>query len=256
MDDLTPAERASGFLSLPAEIRLHIYDYLIPSAKLEIDLCNHRRPQQAEFTVRRRSVISSLLSQVLALDTITRTNGLHLLKVCTRTRGEVLPLLAKTTVRFHCCKCFEELLRNLSYGLGVGVKWMKHVEILLDFDTCLLAGQSLTTVFAQTYTRETMQLAQKTAWLYFGRLDLAEKERWKVEPFEEVEAADQPLPPPTTTMITPATGAANHGAGGTPTPAPALGWPAHVTFSHFQRVRTSRNGGPARKWLISGWFDI
>lgn len=122
MNTLRSHEAASQLLCLPAETRLLIYSFLIPRQGLYIDLCDASRPQGADFITRKRSVISNILQQTFTFIELERTNGLHLLLVCKRTRFEILPMLAKTTVRFHCSKCFDDLLRHFSYGLGVGVK--------------------------------------------------------------------------------------------------------------------------------------
>lgn len=79
MAPLRPYEVQSPFLRLPAEVKLLIYSYLIPTERFYIDLCSPIRPEQSNFTIRKRSVISSILAQALNLETITRTNGLHML---------------------------------------------------------------------------------------------------------------------------------------------------------------------------------
>lgn len=191
-----PHEEVSALLELPFETRLHIYSHIIPSEVLEIDLCTIRRPVVDQISSIRRSgrssrpaPTSSLVTKVLELENITRLNGLHLLSVSRQTRAEVLPLFSALTVRFHCTKCFEDLLANLSHGLGVGVaSWMQHVEIHFDCGNGLaLPGTNLvaritrgnTSSLARFMTNEAMESVQRTTWLYYGRLDLEGRETWK-----------------------------------------------------------------------------
>lgn len=187
MNPLAPSEQASAFLRLPVETRLHLYSYLIPKKVLDIDLCR-RRDEPHNLPRRKRSVISSLVAQTLELETISRSNGLHLLLVSSRTRDEVLPLLSRLTVRFHCPRCFDEWLRSVSYGLGVGVKWMKHVEIVFDCVSGLRDSHThrwTTTDLARFMVTEAMQAAQHSVWLYYGRLDLTGQEKWKFAPVDK-----------------------------------------------------------------------
>lgn len=109
----------------------------------------------------------------------------HLQLVSQRIHSEIFPLLSALTTRFHCHKCFDELLPQISHGLGVGIQWMRHVEIILDLETQMKYGQILTMELARAMARETMGLAQKRAWLYYGRLDLGGRERWRYEPLVE-----------------------------------------------------------------------
>ena len=150
--------------------------------------------------------------------------------VSRRTKAEILPLLARTTIRFHCSKCFDELLKNLSHGLGVGVKWMKHIEIILDLTQQMSRWQTLTIEVGKTMARETMAIARKTGYLYWGRLDLNERERWRFEPIvEEVKEEVE-----------------EEGLGQQQTVSPWFPVP-----NPPQR----RVPQVPERWLISGWFD-
>lgn len=227
-------EQESAFLQLPIEIRLHIYSYILPRQTLDIDLCTIRRPAENYVPSTRRhgggifgkpSPISSLVSQVLELENITRLNGLHLLTVSRRTHNEVRPLLSALTVRFHCPKCFEDLLANLSHGLGVGVaSWMRHVEIRFDCGNGLFVPGTRhaphttrggTPSLARFMVTEAMQAVQRSAWLYYGRLDLGGREKWKFERAETADSSDDAT----------------------------QSLPGQPQESH-------------REWIISGWFDI
>lgn len=233
-------EAASPFLSLPPESRLQVYSYLIPKKTLEVDLCTPRRP--TDGPLRRRGVISSLVNQVLALDMITRSNGLHLLLVSRRTRAEVLPLLSRLVVRFHCPRCFDELLRNLSYGLGVGVRWMKHVEIEFNCAAEVVGPpyRRVTASLARFMVTETMYAAQRTACLYYGRLDLMRRDKWEFEPLTEDAT------PGTAAAVSTVTGATllqNQNS--------TLFNPANPTPAAAPQAAHA-DGHP--KWLISAWF--
>ena len=226
-------EQESAFLLLPAETRLHIYSYIIPQQTLDIDLCTIRRPtenyvpgtrQTGRGLFGKRSPISNLVSQLLELENITRRNGLHLLGVSRVTHDEVKPLLSALTVRFHCPRCFEDLLANLSHGLGVGVaSWMRHVEIrFYSGNGLFLLGATdprwypSTPSLSRFMVTEAVAAVQSTAWLYYGRLDLMGREKWKYQRAES-------------------------------------------EYSESDAVRSLQPRQPQesdREWIISGWFDI
>ncbi|EXJ85842.1 hypothetical protein A1O1_06211 [Capronia coronata CBS 617.96] len=292
MTQLAPHEEAAPFLRLPAETRLHIYSYLIPEDRIEIDLCTSRRselehhpadarttsvsssssgrspPRSSTIPTPKRSIISGLVAQVIQLETITRTNGLHLLLVCRRTRDEVRSLLSTLPVRFHCPKCFEELLRNLSFGLGVGVKWMRHVEIVVNCGSGLFGPpfRPLTDSLAKFMVTETLQAARRTGWLYYGRLDLAGREEWKYEPLpaDPVATTAESPSPPTVSAGALQTQTQNQLPPNAQFPVPAddhsvaaagLGVQQSMT-NGLQQQRGVQPRGPPEKWLISGWFSI
>ena len=79
MSALQQHEEQSPLFHLPAETRLSIYSHLIPKDGIYIDLCTPRKIEGAEFTVRKRSVVSTLMLQMFAIDAVSRGNGLHLL---------------------------------------------------------------------------------------------------------------------------------------------------------------------------------
>lgn len=275
---LLPHEQASAFLQLPIETRLHIYSYILPRQTLYIDLCTFRRPAEHHVpNIRRRggsskpSPISSLVSQVLELENITRLNGLHLLTVSRRTHGEVIPLLSTLTVRFHCPKCFQDFLANQSHGLGVGIaSWMRHVEIRYDCGNGLFIPGSHnpanfnrggTPSLARFMATEAMQTVQRTAWLYYGRLDLMGREKWK---FKQAESGDRwdsdPYSLPgqrrrTSLMRTGPLALVDHpllSASHDPNIA------TQVQDPHQPQVilLNPQHQEPTREWIISGWFDI
>ena len=196
MSSQDPQVESSAFLSLPAEIRLQIYSYLLPRGRLDINLC------EIDFSRLGRipTNTSALLSQSLHLEDICRSNGLHLFLVSKRTNQELTSLLSRLTVRFHCPYCYSHWLCNVSYGLGVGIKWMKHVEILYDVE-CepRMNGPSLqymTRPLARFMVLEMLKQCQQTAYGYYGRLDMMSPPRdtWKCEPFLDpsVPWADHP----------------------------------------------------------------
>jgi hypothetical protein len=169
--------------------------------------------------------------------------------VSRRTKAEVLSLLAGTTVRFHCHKCFEELLANISLGLGVGSNWMKHIEIVLDLSTQMTRRHYLTLEVGRMMARETMEVARKTGWMYWGRRDLRGRERWRYEVMKEdgcqsSEEATLPLPGYNVGQITQMLP--------TPTVFALSNGPQHIGAMVQQQA--AMTSAPV-KWLISGWFD-
>ncbi|KAK4938684.1 hypothetical protein LTR10_020952 [Elasticomyces elasticus] len=243
MTDLVRYEQPSPLLRLPAETRLQIYRHLIPKDVLDVDICSPRRSAAQQFGSLPRPGASILVAQLFAWESLIRDNGLQMLLVCRRTRDEVLPFLSKLTVRFHCTKCFEQLLSNMSHGLGVGVKWMKHVEIRYqceDSGTVLRSvGGSLTPQLSKFMVSEAMFALQRTAWLYYGRLDLLERDKWKFEPVPTNQKSTSTTPDQITAanhVMLPAPGSLPPVFGHTFVPAPPL---RHVN----------------KLWVISGWFD-
>ena len=290
-----PHEQGSAFLRLPVETRLQIYSYLLPRDRIDINLCdlNYKPPPKEllPFKKVKRSPISTMVSQNLTIETITRANGLHLLLVSKLTANELTALLAKTAVRFHCPKCFEQWLRNVSYGLGVGIKWLKQVEILFDVEMePRIFGpdlQRMTPALSKFMIREMMKQCQHTAYAYYGRLDLMDppREKWKFEPF--VESSPLWAGHPNYLDRTPSNmsqalfnATANGGMhlhpwvlnGGFP--APGMGLPVfhdiRVTGHGIRRglrlvvpnftLREDEDdddlGTATRSWIIKGWFDV
>ncbi|KIX07624.1 uncharacterized protein Z518_02277 [Rhinocladiella mackenziei CBS 650.93] len=184
MTTLAPHEQASNFLRLPLEARLHIYSFLLPQGTFTIQFC--RQSEQDLYNPRpgKRFTGSKLVGQVFAIENIVRNNGLNLLLVSRRTRDEVQPILSKLTVRFHCPKCFEELLRNLSNGLGPGIKWIRHIEILYETGSGFYGPplRPITICLSRFMASEEMQAIQYTAWLYTGQTAVLRKENWTQQP--------------------------------------------------------------------------
>lgn len=70
----------SPFFRLSPEIRLVIYDYVLPqNGQLYVDLCTPTRPDGEEFVLRKRSIVSTLLKRVMELEGIVRGGGLQML---------------------------------------------------------------------------------------------------------------------------------------------------------------------------------
>ena len=266
---LTRDQNQSPLFRLPAEVRFNVYHYLIPDNILHIDLCSsfaQSGSSAGSYIPGNPSPISQLLAQTLALNEITRINGLHLLLVCRRTRAEALSLLSKTTVRFHCPDCFKSFLPNVARGLGVGVEWMKRLEIVLDMSLAphelgygrgrrpgmhSIPGyrqrrEDMTTSLGKTMAREAMQSCQKIGWYWYGRLDLREQEKWGFEPMKEEKSDDDVV----FETLGPITGNAVLGFGGGPPLNLGLGPTLH-NASNGVRVEE-----PPKKWLITARFDI
>ena len=194
---LAPRESGSAFLHLPAETRLQIYNYLLPRSRLDINLCDLEDSQTTSLELpstkpkdRKCSPISTMVSQNLAIETIIRANGLQLLPVSTHTAAEVTALLSEVPVRFHCPKCFDQWLRNMSYGFGVGIKWLKRVDIIFEVETePRIFGpslQNMTPALSKFMVHEMTKQCQRTAYAYFGRLDVTDppREKWEYEVFK------------------------------------------------------------------------
>ncbi len=292
----SPHEKGSAFLRLPVEARLHIYSYLLPRNRIDINLCdlNYTPPPKDLLSSKRikRSPISTLVSQNLTIEGITRSNGLHLLLVNKFIARELTALLAKMAVRFHCPKCFDQWLRNVSYGLGVGIKWLKQVEILFNVEMePRIFGpnlQSMTPTLSKFMIREMMKQCQHTAYAYYGRLDLMDppREKWKYEPFVESPPLWATYPPDylsrTSSNMNQAlyNATANSGMhlhpwvlnGGFP--APGMGLPifhntrvtgqgirrgVRLVVPNLRRLEDEDDDDLAtatRSWIIKGWFDI
>ncbi|RMZ78894.1 hypothetical protein DV738_g3654, partial [Chaetothyriales sp. CBS 135597] len=196
----------SPLFAIPAETRQAIYSALIPKGILDIQLCT-RFSQSVEntitsHTIRHKSPIAALRQQIDALNSIKQTNGIHLLLVCQWMRLEVLELLASVTVRFHCPECFYTFLPSAARGLGVGVEWMKSVEILLDLalrhnaptyhDLPAISARDLGTGgWAKLKAQKTMQRCQREAWKWYGPLHLTEKEKWTCDPLKVVSREEE-----------------------------------------------------------------
>lgn len=252
MDGLQPHELQSTILTLPAEIRLRIYAYTIPTPSLPIDLCNHRREVDdcapTAQPPQRISIIHALFNRSVDLkDIITNQNGLQLLLVCRRIASEAWQILRTTTVRFCCVRHFSEVIRAFRDGIGEGRQWIRRVEIVLDLSTWLdvrgANGQaSPQAVEGSRYkAREAMGVCQRTIRDWYGRLDLMGREKWTYEAYKEVENGDDRAEKQDGSQ------AAMHPAA----TAPQLqGSPPNQVMG-AGRAREAPN-----KWLIKGWFDI
>ena len=133
----------------------------------------------------------------------------------------------------------------------MGIKWMKRVHINLDLTTSIEQPTivAMTLPLAKARARDTMMSAKRIAWVFYGRMDLLEKERWKYEPIVEKkeveeEDVDEELDP------------SMH--------------PVNLNPQNVQLAGTGAIGGPfaapphmnpwvepevPHKWLITGEFD-
>ena len=130
---------------------------------------------------------------------------------------------------------------------------MKHVEIVLDLNQMMARGQTLTLEVGRAMARETMGIARKTGWLFYGRLDLSGREQWKYEVLREesqvgegVEGDDQGAVQQQQLLMGPP-----------PFPPSQHGPPLHHPANTWQQVaNTNQVRPPPSKWLISARFDI
>jgi hypothetical protein len=288
-------EQGSAFLRVPAEIRLHIYSFLLPQYRIDINLCDldDAHPPPGDILSgknKKRSPISAMVSQNLTIEAITRSNGLHLLLVSRRTAAEYMAILCRMAVRFHCPKCFDQWLRNVSYGMGVGIKWLKHVEILFDTDMEPVFWrpdlQEMTPALSNFMAREMMKQCQHTAYAYYGRLDLMDppSEVWKYEPYRGDDPPLWPGRPDSHLDGTPSdnTTQAMSNAQAADREVDRHPWIANGAFPYpwmrtrFQGAwRSWRDMGPGfvllrsrrhlevdeerdmtTKWVIKGWFNV
>lgn len=124
---------------------------------------------------------------------------------------------------------------------------MRHVEIILDLDTQLRHGQVLTMELAKAMARETMGLAQKRAWLYYGRLDMRQREKWRYEPLDEKERSQ--------VTVGGSEDDRSHAVLNSVVGPLHVSWPLHN--ANAMNLHAMSNGTPVpAQWLISGWFDI
>lgn len=281
MTPTSPTRRgASAFLSLPAETRLQIYSYLVPQQRLVIDLCSTRDSSTSSSVLaeasRKWSPISNMVAQNLAIETITRENGLHLLLVSKHTAAEIMALLSAIVVRFHCPRCFDSWLKMMSYGFGVGIKWIRHVEILYD-----VASQPrvfgpylnpMTPQLSRFMVREMMKQCQHIAHAYYGRLDLMDPPRetwtkgplvgdgsvlWAVSPTYR----HRPLGHNSQAVsnayvnggVSETPGSLNQGFLAPGTGSPALLFRAQQDANE---VEDDEDGAVVRIWVIRAWFNV
>lgn len=179
-------------LALPAEIRLKIYELLIPHT-ISVDLCTSHEDNSAAPSLQRpqRSLAALRLRAYRLEHDIINRNGLYLLGVCRTTQAEIWKTLTSATVEVHCSKCFHAFVKDFSYGMGVGLRWMHNLKIYANpgkpsgtpgqngFDNSLHKTQ------AALHAREVMDSCRELIRTWYGRLDLLEKERWTVEKLED-----------------------------------------------------------------------
>ncbi|KAL6252469.1 hypothetical protein RBB50_000188 [Rhinocladiella similis] len=231
-------------------------EYLIPNDILEVFICDEAAPpKKSSFTS-----TTSYISRLFAREALIRDNGLNLLVVCTHIKNEILPLLNRLTLRFHCLNCLKELLSNISHGLGVGITWIKHIEILVTVYDDLTSGRpdgpqrltpELIRVMAREHALEVMTESQRITSLYCGRWDLGDQEMWTCERLrdkpltEDSVARRNALPNGWYIFSTTPSGITGDGRTVYPNR-----WYWHGLLSTW----ATSNGG--EKWLISGWLDI
>ena len=192
----TPPRHRPPILRLPVEIRLQIYNYLLPQSPFYVDLCNlnypssipgEKVPPHPLREYRRQSFASPILSQRLAIENLTRSANLNLVRVQGTIGKEVSALLANLTVRFHCPECFGHWLRNNSYGFGNGIKWLRNVEINyeVEHDPRISAPslQQMTPPLSKFMVLEAVKTCKSIVQAYSGRLDVMElsREIWEDE---------------------------------------------------------------------------
>jgi hypothetical protein len=117
MSDLRPHELASPFFRLSPEIRLAIYNCLVPRERMYIDLCSLKAPTGDGLMGKRRGIISNLALQTLNINSLTRGNGLHLLVSYCYTLSEYHILLQivrreDDRIRSRCGLCCRPLLNR------------------------------------------------------------------------------------------------------------------------------------------------
>ncbi|KIW43576.1 uncharacterized protein PV06_04666 [Exophiala oligosperma] len=199
-----PPRRFFPLLELPAETRLNVYRQLLPDV-IEVSLCEASvaRPNKASTCIG-KSEASYYLSRFFALESLIRNSGLVLLQVCALVKNEILPLLNQLTVRFHCLKCLCEFFANNSYGLGVGISWIKHIEVLAAHEN---NNENLTALFPEPFQLFTphliramdreravsvMKQAQSLVRMYFGWPTRSPSEKWSRKLIPYITFPDNP----------------------------------------------------------------
>lgn len=187
------AEAKPTLLTLPAEIRLRIYSYIIPTPYLPIDLCRRRETPTHPAPSPRHSIALVLFQRTADLkDLVTNQNGLQLLLVCRRIASEVHPILGATTVQFCCAGHFKDVARAFQHGIGEGTRWMTQVEIRVVLRRRWVDGLSRTRLMGLHDDHASALLSECRAVMrqWYGRLDLMGKEKWACERVGGDEAHD------------------------------------------------------------------
>ena len=142
-DNYSPSSTTStmprpNLLTLPLEIRLQVYSYLLAPV-LFLDLCEDLpalRLAACNPKLKHRS--SPILSYLTTRWTITqwaRRHGLHLLSTNKTVRTEVLEVLNRmqTTLEVHCRRCLKQLLAHLVVDLGIAQPLFHQIGLLVDY---------------------------------------------------------------------------------------------------------------------------
>ncbi|KPI41347.1 uncharacterized protein AB675_8057 [Cyphellophora attinorum] len=224
-----PGSPTNSLLGLPAEVRLRIYDFIIPSSgDFVVDLCAPSRttvsPPPADIAAvsqppQKRSILDNLRGrrQRLTAD-FKHAHGVQLLSVCRELDAEVFPLLSALMVRFHCPKCFKEALQSLNHDEDCNIKWMKNVEVGFEPPPRrdgLYSERMLLHLSLEACRAEVRRI--------YGRLDLAGQELWSWAQVKEGSGAGSSAS---------SIGSTTHGA-----------------------TTTAGDASMKPKYIIKGWFN-
>lgn len=134
-------EKMTGIdlLSLPVEIRLHVYSYL-HRPKLHLDFCKVSAESRltASNASSRPSPLLSYLNKRKATSQWARNHGLHLLVTNSILRQEYMGLLerSETSLVPHCADCLAGLLQHVVRDLGIRKPIFKSIWMKVDFFSC------------------------------------------------------------------------------------------------------------------------
>ena len=140
---------------------------------------------------------------------------------------------------------------------------MKHIEIIVDLSQVMSRGQMATMEIGRTMARETMGIARKTGWLYYGRLDLSESEWWKYEILREDGTTEADGSTETTGGVGQIPGHAINLLTLPPHIASVIAPHYHHTNNAVQnhhpnwnqQIHTAQPYPAPTKWLVSAWLD-
>ena len=179
----------SPLLHLPGEIRQRIWTLVVPSESvIYVKLCKDRTLELG--VTKPISPLAALLRQRATVERLHRNLGLHIRLVNQQVRQESYQLLTSKTFHFCCLKCYAAFLQSL-HDKGIGVLWMKNVEVSIDLQNSLqklgyhrwMIGGPMhvpTKILTDMMQRE-VQAARELTLRSYGRLDLLGRESWTIK---------------------------------------------------------------------------
>ena len=187
--DNTSCNAPPTLLQLPGEIRQRIWTLVVPSGSLiYVKLCKDRTLESG--ATKPISPLAAMLRQRALVERLHRDLGLHIRLVNQQVRQESHQLLARKTFHFCCLRCYAEFLKSLR-DRGIGVLWMKTVEVSIDLQNDLqklgyhrwmIGGpMHVSTKILTDMMQRALQAARELTLRSYGRLDLLGRESWTIK---------------------------------------------------------------------------